>query len=341
MSGLRTNINILLFWIASTLCGFSDFIIPAPYNLFCGPSNTTNAHHNTSYDNNTLYDLLNTPTARNMSIDSSELYTEEDYADTSQANTIYWPSLSEGGFCYSVVCSKYDPEYLVYILTAFLLLAMSFIYTRVCVKIYWMQHLLQGCSRRSFRRNKKGLITTMCIVGTFMVCWLPFCIFAVIVLVDIGLHNKLELHERSSKIYNYLYALLLMNCLCDPVIYALRMREVKLGYRRLLGRCFKKYKHHIMASDGCSSSYQMTTQFSSRVVNKRDQSTRSSTTGSQKGQPDQQQVRQTPHVKYNSRVEIDREDGFDIVPETYSLNIQTGKINNLLKETCKIDEIYL
>ena len=327
MSATRTNAIILLFWAISVLCGFSDFFIPSSAYTYCSES-STNAVRSTSCTNNVdLYDLFGEGTMNmtdkhdlNMSFNLDMDYTQFDIMDelfgndTSGNMSTGGNSITDGdifsrydmdstvseGFCYNVMCSRYDTEYLVYTIAVLLLLVMSIIYTKVCVKIYSMQHLLQGRCRRSFRRNKKGLITTMCIVGTFMVCWLPFCIFSITTLVNMSLYTNstTKYFVLSEKLDNYLYALLLLNCLCDPVIYALRMREVKLGYRRLLGRCFKKYKHNRMASDGCSSSYEMTSQFSLRAVRHNTLSVRSSVTKD----PTQDPQQSHQNIKINTTV---------------------------------------
>ena len=43
----------------------------------------------------------------------------------------------------------------------------------------------------------------------------------------------------------YLNALLLLNSLCDPIIYAFRLRDVQLGYRKLFQKCvFYRQKRH-------------------------------------------------------------------------------------------------
>ena len=48
----------------------------------------------------------------------------------------------------------------------------------------------------------------------------------------------LQMYKLYFIANRYLNALLLLNALFDPVIYAFRLRHVQLGYRRLCSRCF-------------------------------------------------------------------------------------------------------
>ena len=288
----RTNIMIASFWIVSLLCGYSDFFIPTTVYDYCYRKivpeetkslctadvqsylmkllNKTTTANSTSLDLSQYGILTPTQNVTSVSSDSnSSGYLYDDgfaylYPDT--YGDISFLLTKKGGFCYSVLCSRYDPEYVVFIIVAILLMIMSFIYIRVCIQIYSMRRMLRGRqsgrSSRSgpaFRRNKKGLITTLCIVGTFMVCWLPFCLFVSVTII------KMVVYPKSSEAYfgvsfnvnKYLYALLILNSICDPAIYALRMREVRAGYHRLIRKCYPGYKAEPLTSDRFSGSYYM------------------------------------------------------------------------------------
>ncbi|XP_064614636.1 glucose-dependent insulinotropic receptor-like [Liolophura sinensis] len=139
--------------------------------------------------------------------------------------------------CQSSYCSAYETEYLLFCLVILCFLAMVYFYCRVFVKIYKYQQMA-GRHQRKMKRNIKGLVTTLVIVGTFLVCWLPHAIFETyfvfMILADTSAVTG-QFYTLLTVNY-YLYWLWLLNSICDPVIYALRMREVKLGYYRML-RC--------------------------------------------------------------------------------------------------------
>ena len=294
MSASRTNIMVASFWIVSFLCGFSDFFVPAPAYSYCYQNDDYGSDDpglctrdiqngllkllNKTATNESFelkqYDLMTSSKNGSTSGNASVLLDYDDlaYFDPEAYGDLALTSVEKEGFCYSVMCSRYDPEYLVLLLAALLLLIMSFIYARVCIQIYSMRRMFRGGesslgggrSGRAFRRNKKGLVTTLCIVGTFMVCWLPFCLFTGITVVKMALYpeSSEEYYRLSVKVDKYLYALLILNSLCDPAIYALRMRDVQIGYRRLIRKCFPGYKSDALNGDRFSSSYQMTSHYS-------------------------------------------------------------------------------
>jgi len=105
--------------------------------------------------------------------------------------------------------------------------------------------LNHSCARRIIRRSVRGLYTTLIIVGTFIVCWMPYCLFVCIITALLyidsdAMVNTVSLYRLFNYLDFYLYDLILLNCVIDPFIYAVRMREVQTGYRRvtdcLLGR---------------------------------------------------------------------------------------------------------
>ena len=92
--------------------------------------------------------------------------------------------------------------------------------------------------------NSKAIITTMIIVGTFFICWIPLSVYRLtrIVLYYIDIERLLELSKSAH--LRYIDRILLMlwhfNSLCDPIIYALRLQDVRQGYRGL----FRKLCNH-------------------------------------------------------------------------------------------------
>ena len=141
-------------------------------------------------------------------------------------------------YCESVWCTAYDSEYLVIIMAFILLISMSCIYIRIYIQIRKYTNF-EGRHQRFVRRTRRGLCTTLIIVGTFMICWLPYCIFEVTITIQMlsNIPSTMQYYALIIKLDFYLYDLLLMNCLIDPIIYALRMREVRRGYSRWMQMC--------------------------------------------------------------------------------------------------------
>ena len=166
-------------------------------------------------------------------------------------------SYCEGGiypmfdnYCGKTFCTKYDPEYIVFILAVLIFITMTYLYTKIYLRIHKYQNLGRTHYRQILRK-KRGLLTTLLILGTFMLCWLPYCLMDLtsifILHISQNIDTILQFHRMYVRMDYYLYDLLLVNCVCDPVIYATRMREVQHGYRRLRELCLSKKKTEAIA----------------------------------------------------------------------------------------------
>ena len=94
------------------------------------------------------------------------------------------------------------------------------------------------------RRNKRALVTTLLILGSFIVCWIPLSLFQVIMMIRVHRHGEAMAADPEYLIKlaladKYLLSLLLLNSICDPVIYTVRTYEVQLGYKRLCRVCLR------------------------------------------------------------------------------------------------------
>lgn len=146
-------------------------------------------------------------------------------------------------FCEVVFCNTYDSEYIMFAMALFSLILMSVLYTRIYMEIHRYQSFQQEhTTRPNVRRNRRGLVTTFFIVLTFLLCWLPYSLFEVIILTEMTVrpHRQFYYFKLAATIDTYLYDVLLLNCLCDPIIYAMRMREVQHGYRASVQHCMKR-----------------------------------------------------------------------------------------------------
>ena len=140
-------------------------------------------------------------------------------------------------YCDFVFETKYQDEYTVFAIAILCLFVMSYIYVRIYIEVHRIQSRPDG--GREMQRNIKAVITTLFILGTFVLCWLPNCLFeiAMIIQVVVDRSKLIKLFEAYVRATKYLYDLLLLNCILDPIIYATRMRDVRHGYRKLFRSC--------------------------------------------------------------------------------------------------------
>ena len=145
-------------------------------------------------------------------------------------------------YCDFVYQTRYQEEFTVFGIAFLTLSAMCVIYPRVIVTIQRVQRKKLGQRKRILPAFKvKAVITSLLIVGTFMLCWLPQCLFQIVMIIQVRIDPESTwtmLHAYLTA-DQYLYNLLILNCILDPVIYAVRMRPVQMSYRRMFTRCCK------------------------------------------------------------------------------------------------------
>lgn len=154
-------------------------------------------------------------------------------------------------YCEAVHCSVYNEEYIMFTVAFISCALMIALYAIIFVQITRYQ-AFQQMFRQNMKRNRRGLITTFVIVATFMVTWLPYCLFDVIVIVSNRTQPQHYIYyfRLSRHLEWHFYNLLLLNSLLDPIIYAIRMREVQNGYRNF-SPCSRLRRRH---SSGVSMS---------------------------------------------------------------------------------------
>ena len=158
-------------------------------------------------------------------------------------------------FCERVYCSQYDSEYIVFVLTFVTLFGMLGIYILIFIRL--QRPILNHEMYRNRRRNRRGVVTTILIVVTFMICWLPYCIFEIVMTLRIRYSNDLSFMIENFRMIQtadfYLYDLLLLNSILDPLIYAKRLTEVRTGYRFLRKFLLECSQNNEMFGDGLVS----------------------------------------------------------------------------------------
>ena len=92
------------------------------------------------------------------------------------------------------------------------------------------------------KRNVKAVITTLLILGTYLIGYMPAAIFYVLTCNECPCPLS-KLSHRTRVVFGVsTNCLIFVKCLSDPIIYTVRMPEVRNGLRRMwLTRCCSKY----------------------------------------------------------------------------------------------------
>ncbi|XP_052762915.1 melanocortin receptor 4-like [Mya arenaria] len=142
----------------------------------------------------------------------------------------------KGDFCTYVNMDNFNYELVIIIVIFAVLLGLLLIYSRICYRVRTIVRQ-DEFGRRQGSNSIKAVVTTFLIIGTFALCWCPLGIYHFIYYIW---PPKMDLNYESINTFllvnNILLCVLLLNPLCDPIIYALRRSEVKLGYIRFYNR---------------------------------------------------------------------------------------------------------
>ena len=172
-------------------------------------------------------------------------------------------------YCEAVWTTRYQAEYCTFALALVTCLVMVGIYSRICAHIRHRHALRKsssamtwpmmyqaannndtrnGCRRATNygRPNKqqvrqtRAVVTTLLILGTFLVCWAPTVVYEVVMVVRQTSDHRID-WTLLQNVHKYMFLLLLLNCVADPLIYSLRLPEMRRAYRRLLRqRCRRR-----------------------------------------------------------------------------------------------------
>lgn len=151
-------------------------------------------------------------------------------------------------FCETTNYSDFHSEYFVIFTAAICSTAMIVIYTRIFCVVRKVSTESTTVHKDGLH-NTKALRTSALIVGTFVVCWFPNLVFQISVLIQLNaMNSRNEVYVALFRANRYLYILVVVNSLCDPIIYAARLRIVQKGYFKLLYRFFG-YQHPMLLDD--------------------------------------------------------------------------------------------
>ena len=135
----------------------------------------------------------------------------------------------EVSFCHHVNFDDFNYELVIIIFLFVVLVCLIVIYAIICVHVMKMIHRDKKEGRWS--NSYKATFTTFLIIGSFVICWCPLGLF------HLALYIKPPTQDDDLELLfvlnDALFALMLFNSICDPVIYGIRRSEVKQGYTRM------------------------------------------------------------------------------------------------------------
>lgn len=138
-------------------------------------------------------------------------------------------------YCTRVFCTVYEADHLMFCIVLTCLVVMTAMYGSImCILRTYQKQEYATVSQRKAQRHIRGLITSFIILGLFTVLWLPSCIMDAYTILRVHYSTDFRIVKTHSKLMWYLYALVILNAVCDPIIYALRMREIQESLKSLL-----------------------------------------------------------------------------------------------------------
>lgn len=95
----------------------------------------------------------------------------------------------------------------------------------------------RGANKPGVHGHRKALITTLIILGTYLICWMPAVLFLAITCIDGCPFPLYEIPKKTAVVISFISnSLVVMKAIVDPFIYSFRMKEVRIAIRRLFRR---------------------------------------------------------------------------------------------------------
>ena len=92
---------------------------------------------------------------------------------------------------------------------------------------------LRNHNATQLNKNVKAVVTTLLILGTYVFGWMPAVLNFILFCADCSA-GLMPLGRRPHLVLNIVVnTLIILKCLVNPIIYALRMPEIRLALRRL------------------------------------------------------------------------------------------------------------
>ena len=157
-------------------------------------------------------------------------------------------------FCEFIWISPYQDEYSLFVIVVLCMFAMMFLYISIYRALRYDQR--DGLPLEELGQIKRALLTTLLVLASFMLCWLPMFILEIALLIQVEV-NPLAIEKLFFfllKADQHLYNLLLLNSLLDPIVFLVRVSDVRLGCLRMFCRpcpsLYKKVAPRILRRDG-------------------------------------------------------------------------------------------
>ncbi|CAG7838616.1 unnamed protein product [Allacma fusca] len=128
------------------------------------------------------------------------------------------------------------------------LLVMSLIYLHIYVIVKkHNQYRLRYQSSQQLQRNVKAVITTVLILGTYIIGWMPAILWYILVCKTCTFRLDQIEKEVAVPVNFVINTLIILKALVNPIIYAARMSDIKTALNKMryefLSRCFGNYFH--------------------------------------------------------------------------------------------------
>lgn len=125
------------------------------------------------------------------------------------------------------------------------LFLMLIMYVHMFIVVYQHNQALQQYQgSRNFRQNVKAAITTLVIIGTYTIGWMPAICFFIIVCNDcvVDLHEWRMRDEKAILVITIIInTLMIFKYMVNPIIYATRMRDIHMAFKRMIASCWPRY----------------------------------------------------------------------------------------------------
>lgn len=201
-------------------------------------------HQNVTVFLSLLYDKIVTSQRANICI--ALIWIISIFCGLSDAIVASWSDNLEqaGDFCSSIRLDSFDVEILLIIITFIVLCFIVGLYLRIhCVAVRTKALRDDKISRRESSRNLKA---TLLILVTFIVCWLPLGLSQIIIyLLQNYKHDYQPDTVKLLSMLEWLFVLYQVNTVCDPLIYAARLKEVQMGYKYLYSKLLCRARYSI------------------------------------------------------------------------------------------------
>lgn len=130
------------------------------------------------------------------------------------------------------------------------LLPMIVMYSHIFMIVKRHQRgLSKYSSDPSLKKNIKATVTTLLILGTYILGWVPAVLFYVVVCTNCTVHPDRISRDNMAAISIVANCLVLLKSFLDPLIYAARTREIREALRRmkrLFCPCLPSYRSNRM-----------------------------------------------------------------------------------------------